>query len=146
MTLDNVNEANALSDHASLSSIEEMIESDPEPNESSFQQNTGFSQSQPSAIKAIVTDLVHSAITTLQPSPATHLTSALTEDLFTCGTASPLCLFMPIEVDFALRSPDTLYQSQTPEIQLHLDDSSSGRMGSAITIIRKKKLVIDIFL
>lgn len=57
-----------------------------------------------------------------------------------------LPLFMPIEVDFALLSPDTLYQSQTPEIQLHLDDSSSGRMGSAVTIIRKKKLVIDIFL
>ena len=76
MTLDNVNEANALSDQASLSSMAEMIESDPEPNEPSFQQNTGFSQSQPSAIKAIVTDLVHSAITILQTSPAAHLTSA----------------------------------------------------------------------
>ena len=121
MNLNNVNEDNALSDHASLSSIKEMIASDPEPNESSFQQNTGFSQSQPSATKAIVTDLVHSAIT-LQTSPAAHLPSALTQNLFTCGTASPLRLSTPIDIDFALLLPDTLYQSQTPEIQLRLDD------------------------
>ena len=145
MNLDNVNEDNALSDHASLSSIEEMIESDPEPNESSFQQNTGFSQSQPSPIKAIVTDLVHSAITTLQTLPATHIPSALTQNLFTCGMASPLRLSTPTDIDFALLLPDTLYQSQTPEIQLCLDDLSSGRMGSVVTIVRKKKKVIDIF-
>ena len=145
MNLDIVNEDNAPSDHASLSSIEEMIESDPEPNESSFQQNTGFSQSQPSAMKAIVTDLVHSAITTFQTSPAAHLPSALTQNLFTCGTASPLRLSTPIDIDFALLLPNTLYQSQTPEIQLRLDDSSSGRMGSVVTIVRKKKPVTDIF-
>ena len=53
--LDNANnEDNTLSDRASLSSIEEMIESDPEPDESNFQQNFGFSQTQCAAIKAIV--------------------------------------------------------------------------------------------
>ena len=41
--------------------------------------------------------------------------------------------------------PDTLYQSQTPEIQLRLDDSSSGPMGSQVTTVRKKKPVIDTF-
>ena len=97
MNLDNVNEDNALSDHASLSSIEEMIESDPEPNESSFQQKNGFSQSQPSVIKAIVTDLVQSAITTLQTSPAAHLPSASTQNLFTHGMVSPLGLSTPID-------------------------------------------------
>ena len=53
------NEDNALSDRASLSSMEDMIESDPEPDESNFQR----------------TDSVHSAITTLQTSPAAHLPS-----------------------------------------------------------------------
>ena len=147
--LDNVNnEDNAPLDRASLSSIDEMIESDPEPDESNFQQNTGFSQTQRAAIEAIVTDSVRSAITTLQtspaahlPSPAAHLPSASTQNLFTPGMASPLGLSRPVDktledkilrgeyIDFALLLPDTLYQSQTPEIQLRLDDSSSGPMG-----------------
>ena len=59
--LDNVNnEYNALSDHGSLSSIAEMMESGPEQDESRFQKNTGFSQSQRAAIEAIVTDSVRS--------------------------------------------------------------------------------------
>ena len=96
--LDNVNnEDNALSDRASLSSMYEMIESDPEPDESSFQQNTGFSQSQCAAIEAIVTDSVRSAITTLQTSPAAHLPSASTQKLFSPGMASPLGLSRPVD-------------------------------------------------
>ena len=96
--LDNVNnEDNALSDRASLSSIDEMIEPDPEPDESSFQQNTGFSQSQCAAIEATVTDSVRSAITTLQTSPAAHLPSASTENLFTPGMALPLGLSRPVD-------------------------------------------------
>ena len=45
--------------------------------------------------------------------------------------------------DFPLLLPDTLYQSQTAEFQLRLDDSSSGPMGSPVTMVRKKKPVID---
>ena len=48
-------------------------------------------------------------------------------------------------VDFALLFPDNLYQSQTPEIQLRLDDLSSGPMGSPVTMVTKKKPVIDTF-
>ena len=47
--------------------------------------------------------------------------------------------------DFPLLLPDTLYQSQTAEFQLRLDDSSSGPMGSPVTMVRKKKPVIDTF-
>ena len=141
-----------------------MIESDPEPDESNFQQITGFSQTQRAAIEAIVTDSVRSAITTLQTSPAAHLPSpaaqlpsASPQSLFTPGMASPLGLSRPVDktledkilrgeyIDFALLLPDTLYQSQTPEIQLRLDDSSSGPMGSPVTTVRKKKPVIDTF-
>ena len=141
-----------------------MIESDPEPDESNFQQITGFSQTQRAAIEAIVTDSVRSAITTLQTSPAAHLPSpaaqlpsASPQRLFTPGMASPLGLSRPVDktledkilrgeyIDFALLLPDTLYQSQTPEIQLRLDDSSSGPMGSPVTMVRKRKPVIDTF-
>ena len=48
-------------------------------------------------------------------------------------------------VDIALLLPDNLYQSQTPEIQLRLDDSSSSPMGSLVTVVRKRKPVIDSF-
>ena len=156
--LDNVNnEYNALSDHGSLSSIAEMMESGPEQDESRFQKNTGFSQSQRAAIEAILTNSVRSETTTLQTSPAAHLPSASTQNLLTPGMASPLGLSRPGDktfedkilrgeyIDFALLLPDTLYQSQTPGIQLRLDDSSSGPMGSPVTTVRKKKPVIDTF-
>ena len=119
---------------------------------------------QTSATLITKTDSVRSAITTLQTSPATHLPSpaaqlpsALPQSLFTPGMASPLGLSRPVDktledkilrgeyIDFALLLPDTLYQSQTPEIQLRLDDSSSGPMGSRVTMVRKKKPVIDTF-
>ena len=140
------------------------MESDPDPDESSLQRNTGFSQTQRAAIEAIVTDSVRSAIITLQTSPAAHLPSpaaqlpsASPQSLFTPGMASPLGLSRPVDktlkdkilrgeyTDFALLLPDTLYQSQTPEIHLRLDDSSLGPMGSPVTMVRKKKPVIDTF-
>ena len=64
--------------------------------------------------------------------------------------ASPLGLSRPVDktledkvlrgeyIDFALLLLDALYQSQTPEIQLRLDDSSSDPMGSPVTMVRKK--------
>ena len=162
--LDNTNNEDALSDRASLSSIKEMIESDPEPDESNFQQNIGFSRTQRAAIETIVSDSVRSAITTLQTSPAAHLPSAVadlpsasTQNPFKPGLASPLGLSRPVDktmedktlrgeyIEFALLLPDTLYQSQSPEIQLRLDDSSSGPMGSPVTMVRKKKPFIDTF-
>ena len=41
-------------------------------------------------------------------------------------------------VDLAFLLPDNLYHSQAPEIQLRLDDSSSGPLGSPVTMVRKK--------
>ena len=46
-------------------------------------------------------------------------------------------------IDFPLLLPETLHESQTPEIQLRLDDSSSGSIGSPVTMVRKKKPAID---
>lgn len=48
-------------------------------------------------------------------------------------------------VDLALLLPDNMYQSQAPEIQLHLDDSSSGPIGSPVTMARKRNPIIDSF-
>ena len=149
-------EDSALSDHASLSSIEEMIESDLEIDTDS-QQNTSFSSAQRSAIEEIVSRSVHTALNAF--STPTSALNPLASNPSSCtpGTASPLGLSRPVDrrledkilrgeyVDFALLLPDNLYQSQTPEIQLRLDDSSSGPMGSPVTMVRKSKPVIDTF-
>ena len=70
------------------------------------------------------------------------------------GIASPLGINRPLDrnledkilrgeyIDLAILLPDTVYQSQTPDIQLRLDDSS---LGSPVTMVRKRKPVIDTF-
>ena len=149
-------EDSALSDHASLSSIEDLIESDVEI-DTDTQQNTSFSSAQCSAIEKIVSHSVHTALNAFS-TPASALNPlASNQTSRTPGAASPLGLSRPVDrnledkilrgeyVDFALLLPDNLYQSQTPKIQLCLDDSSSGPMGSPVTMVTKKKPVIDMF-
>ena len=48
-------------------------------------------------------------------------------------------------VDFSLLMPETLYQTQTPALQLHYEDSPPGYLGSPLTIVKRKKPVVDSF-
>ena len=48
-------------------------------------------------------------------------------------------------VDFSLLLPETLYQSQTPALQLHYKDSPPGSLGSPLTVVKRKKPVVDSF-
>ena len=114
-------EDSALSDHTSLSSIEDMIESDLEINTES-QQNTSFSSDQYSANKEIVSRSIHIVLNVFS-TPASALNSlASNQPSCTPGTAPLPCVEDKIlrgeYIDFALLLPDNLYQSQTPEIQL----------------------------
>ena len=124
-----------------------MIESDLEIDTES-QQNTSFSSAQRSAIEEIMSCSVHTTLNTFS-TPASALNPlASKQPLCAPGTASPLGLSRPVErsledkilrgeyVDFALLLLDNLYQSQTPEIQLRMDDSSSGPMGFPVTMVR----------
>ena len=73
------------------------------------------------------------------------------------GMASPLGLQRPLDrsleekilrgeyVDFALLLPDSLTHPQAPTLQFRLEDSSPGSAGTPITMVRKKKPVIDSF-
>ena len=89
-------EDSALSDNASLSSIEDMIESDVEIDTES-QQNTSFSSAQRSAIEEIVSRSVHTALNAFS-TPASAL-SPLASNQTPCtpGTASPLGLSRPVD-------------------------------------------------
>ena len=95
---------------------------------------------------------VHTALKAFSTPASTLNPLASNQKSCTPGTTFPLGLSRPVDrnledkilrgeymyIDFAL--PDNLYQSQTPEIQLRLDDLSSGPMGSPVTMVRKKKL------
>lgn len=71
--------------------------------------------------------------------------------------ASPLGLSRPVDrnvedrilcceyVDLALLLPESLNETQTPELQLRLDNSTLGPMGSPVTMVRKWRPTIDSF-
>ena len=73
------------------------------------------------------------------------------------GMASPLGLQRPLDrsleekilrgeyVNFALLLPDSLTHSQAPALQFCLEDSSPGSAGTPITMVCKKKPVVDSF-
>ena len=114
-----------------------MIEPGPELVAFWLQPTTVFSPAQRSAIEDLVSKSVRLALSTLKNlSPAYFLPSAN----YSCCTpsmTSPLGLLRPLDksLDAKILRGDNLYQSQTIEIQLRLDDSSSGPMGSPVTMV-----------
>ena len=48
-------------------------------------------------------------------------------------------------VDFFLLLPETLYQTQTPALQLRYEYSLPGYLGSPLTVVKRKKPVVDSF-
>ena len=137
-----------------------MLESDAEedlfPTSQSTDQRNALSPAQRSAIQDIVSQSVQSALDAVRTNSAFSPTQS-SQPLAASGMASPLGLSRPVDrnmedkilrgeyVDLALLLPDNLYQSQAPDIQLPLDDSSAGPMGSPVTMVRKRKPVIDSF-
>ena len=144
----------------SLSSIEDMLQSDAEEDlfhtNQSTDQRDALSPAQRSAIADIDSQSVQSALQAVRTNSAFSPTPS-SQTLAPSGMASPLGLSRPVDrnmedkilrgeyVDLALLLPDNLYQSQAPEIQLRLDDSSSGPLGSSVSMVRKRKPVIDSF-
>ena len=48
-------------------------------------------------------------------------------------------------IDFCLLLPNFMYRSQTPALQLRHDDLFPGSQGSPLTLVQRKKPVIDTF-
>ena len=149
-------EDNALSDEASSSSIDEMFERD-EPEPPASQSQTTLSSAQYAAIEEIVAESISNALVALRAPESGPVSPQADQHPRTPGMASPLGLSRPVErnleekilrgeyVDLALLLPDNIYQTQAPELQLRLDDSALGPMGSPVTMVRKRKPVIDTF-
>ena len=73
------------------------------------------------------------------------------------NVATPLILNRPLDktlkdkilrgeyVDFSLLLPDNIYRSQSPALKIQFEDSSPGSQGSPLTLVKRKKPVIDSF-
>ena len=137
------------------SAVDELFE-DVEPQ---ILQDVVFSPTQMSAIQETVSTSVNEALRVFNNHEAQ---ARFSDDLRTLSprsvnTATPLGLHRPLEksledkilrgeyIDFCLLLPDFMYRSQAPALQLRYEDSSPGSQGSPLTLVRRKKPVIDTF-
>ena len=148
----------AASDHEELSdarSSPDDILSRPTPHA----EHNPFSAAQLSVIRdtvqnSIRTALAHSGLGNVeQSSPGPHNVPPYRAS----GFASPLGLNRPLDkavedrilrgeyIDYCSLLPDLIQQSQIPDIQFRLGDSSPGPVGAPITMVRKRKPQIDSF-
>ena len=136
------------------SSVEDLLGAASEADEPADQpSDTLFTPAQLSAIQDTVSASVQAALKSFQghdvprnlatPRPSTM--------------ATPMGLNRPLDksledkilrgeyIDFTLLLPDSLYRSQIPEVQLRYEDSYPGSQGFPLTLIKRKKAVIDTF-
>ncbi|KAL9958523.1 hypothetical protein ACROYT_G035550 [Oculina patagonica] len=115
-----------------------------------------FTASQLATIRETVQRSITEALQQSPPQP--HHGLAVSPSLVTPrrpGAATPLGLQHPVDkntedkilrgeyLDFTVLLPDSLNQSQVPELQVRFDDSGPG--SSNMTMVRKRKPVIDTF-
>ena len=138
------------------SAVEEELLEDFEPE---VLQDAVFSPAQMSAIQETVSTSVNEALRVFnnQETPARFADDLRTPSPRTLNTATPLGLHRPLDksledkilrgeyIDFCLLLPDSMYRSQAPALQLRYEDSSPGSQGSPLTLVRRKKPVIDTF-
>lgn len=146
-------ENNALSD--ADFELEDLLD-DTEPN---MPNDVPFTPAQLSAIQDTVTSSVQEAFRVFQDretQPGRYDTIR-TPSPRRSNVATPLGLNRPLDksledkilrgeyIDFTLLLPDSIYRSQSPGLQLRYEESSPGSQGSPLTLVKRKKLVIDSF-
>ncbi|XP_068725526.1 uncharacterized protein [Montipora capricornis] len=149
-------EDSAQSDEDSSSSIGELFDHPATPVENP-DGSTPLSLAQRAAIEEIVAETVSNAFEAFRTPARPESSPQAVLRPRTPGMASPLGLSRPVDrnledrilrgeyVDLALLLPESLNEPQTPELQLRLDDSALGPMGSPVTMVRKRRPTIDSF-
>ena len=147
------------SDNDEQSDMDSVVEELFEDFEPQVPKDAVFSPAQMSAIQETVSASVNEALRVFNNHEAQ---ARFPDNLRTPGprmpnTATPLGLHRPLEksledkilrgeyIDFCLLLPDFMYRSQAPALQLRYEDSSPGSQGSPLTLVRRKKPVIDTF-
>lgn len=161
-TDDEIDDLSSPSDHEDALSGED---SDPDiliqpqaPSNNPQRVQSGFSDDQLAVIRNAVQVSVQAALASQNGAlglPSPGFTAPATFP--TPGLATPLGLNRPLDktledrilrgeyIDFSTLLPDSIHQAQLPDIQFRLADSSPGPVGSPITMVRKRKPVIDSF-
>ena len=115
-----------------------------------------FTPAQLAAIQQTVTESVQVFMTSLASTPRRPREAAQPPRQSRVGSASRLGLTRPLDrtleerilrgeyIDFACLLPDSLAQPQTPDLQWRLDQSPSSS-GSPLSMVRRKKPVVDTF-
>ena len=143
-------EANSLSDEDSF--VDEIqFEADEQCNEAVF------TPAQLSAIQHTVSSSVQAALSSLQGREIPSRSFADPSSPRRSNVDTPVGLNRPIDrnlqdkilrgeyIDFSLLLPDPLDRSQSPTLQLRYEDSSAGSQGTPLTLVKRKKAVIDTF-
>ena len=147
------------SDEDERSDVDSAVDELFEDVEAQILQDAVFSPAQMSAIQETMSTSVNEALRVFNNHEAQ---ARFSDDLRTpsprsLNTATPLGLHRPLEktledkilrgeyIDFCLLLPDFMYRSQAPALQLRYEDSSPGSQGSPLTLVRRKKPVIDTF-
>ena len=118
-----------------------------------------FTPAQLAAIQDTVSSTVQAALSSFpnREAPARTYLDQSTPSSRPQNVATPLGLNRPMDksledkilrgeyIDFCLLLPDTIYRSQSPALQLRYDESSPGSQGSPLTLVKRKKPVIDTF-
>ena len=134
--------------------VEDLLRApEPVPNSSS-----PFTSDQLRAIQDTAQSSISEALRGGQSQPGTSVSQVLPRpQLRPSGTASPMGLHRPLEknledkilrgeyIDFTLLLPDSIAHPQSPEVQLRVEDSTPGSLVAPVTMVRKRKPVIDSF-
>jgi len=131
-----------------------LVDLNADPMESIESSDAVFTPAQLAAIQDTVSSTVQAAFhDVIPPAPAFFSTPSPRVS----PVAPPNGLNRPLDkaledkilrgeyVDFSLLLPETLYQTQTPALQLRYEDSPPGYLGSPLTVVKRKKPVVDSF-
>ena len=144
----------ALSDAGSLT--DDLFEVQNQP----AARSNAFSEAQMSVLRETVQSSIQVALLQQRSHPQHFGLTSLATAGPSCrapGVATPLGLNQPLDknledcilqgeyVDFCLLLPDSIHQAQVPNIQLRVADLTPGSLGSPITMVWKRKPVIDTF-
>ena len=141
------------------SSVEEMLCAQTEDIEDQQPGDILFSPAQMSVIQETVSSSVREAMLAFHHQDVSPRSIAEPRTPSPClsNVATPLGLNCPLDktiedkilrgeyIDFSLLLPDNIYRSQSPALQIRYEDSSPGSQGSPLTLVKRKKPVIDSF-
>ena len=136
-----------------------LVDLNAEPMEPMELSDAVFTPAQLAAIQDTVSSTVQAAFQSIPHNDVIPPAPTFSSTASPCvpSVVSPNALNRPLDkaledrilrgeyVDFSLLLPETLYQTQTPSLQLRYEESPPGSLGSPLTVVKRKKPGVDSF-